>query len=284
MSRVAIVTDSNSGITADEAKKLGVFVLPMPFHIRDRDFFEGVNIDQKNFYLMIDEGVEIGTSQPSPADVVSMWDDILTDYDQIVHIPMSSGLSGSCESAKMLARDYDGRVEVADNKSISVTLRRSVLDAKRMADEGMDAAAIRKKLEESGLDSSIYIMLDTLTYLKRGGRITPAAAAIGTLLKIRPVLQLQGDKLDAYAKARTPAQGRRIMIQAIRDDIQNRFAGSQIVLDMAYTFDEKELLSFREEVMEAFPWAEDIHYDPLSLSVGCHIGPGALALTATVRK
>ena len=284
MSRVAIVTDSNSGITADEAKKLGVFVLPMPFHIRDRDFFEGVNIDQKNFYLMIDEGVEIGTSQPSPADVVSMWDDILTDYDQIVHIPMSSGLSGSCESAKMLARDYDGRVEVADNKRISVTLRRSVLDAKRMADEGMDAAAIRKKLEESGLDSSIYIMLDTLTYLKRGGRITPAAAAIGTLLKIRPVLQLQGDKLDAYAKARTPAQGRRIMIQAIRDDIQNRFAGSQIVLDMAYTFDEKELLSFREEVMEAFPWAEDIHYDPLSLSVGCHIGPGALALTATVRK
>ncbi len=282
MSRVAIITDSNSGITVDEAKKLGVFVLPMPFHIRDRDFFEGVNIDQKSFYQMIDEGVEIGTSQPSPADVVAMWDDILSDYDQIVHMPMSSGLSGSCESARMLSQDYDGRVEVADNKRISVTLRRSVLDAKRMADDGMDAAAIRKKLEETGLDTSIYIMLDTLTYLKRGGRITPAAAAIGTLLKIRPVLQLQGEKLDAYAKARTPAQGRRIMIQAIRDDIQKRFAGAQIVLDMAYTYDETELLSFREEVMEAFPWAKDIHYDPLSLSVGCHIGPGALALAATV--
>ena len=165
MSRVAIVTDSNSGISVDEAKKLGVFVLPMPFHIRDRDFFEGVNIDQKNFYLMIDEGVEIGTSQPSPADVKSLWDDILTDYDSIVHIPMSSGLSGSCESARMLAQDDEGRVHVADDKRISVTLRRSILDAKRMADEGMDAAGIRKKLEETGLDTTIYIMLDTLTYL-----------------------------------------------------------------------------------------------------------------------
>ena len=287
MPGVAIVTDSNSGITRKSAEELGLFVLPMPFRIGDQDYFEDVNITQEMFYRLIDEGKSISTSQPAPTDVTALWDQVLKDHDQIVHIPMSSGLSGSCQSARILAQDYDGRVEVVDNKRISVTLRRSCLDALALARKGMSAAEIRENLERTGLESSIYIMLDTLTYLKRGGRITPTAAAIGTLLRIRPVLQIQGEKLDAFAKARTHAQGCKIMIQAILDDIETRFGGLRahdVDIDMACSGDETALLAFRDEVMEAMPWAGEIHYDPLSLSVGCHIGPGAIAVTATKRQ
>ncbi|MBQ3790886.1 MAG: DegV family protein [Lachnospiraceae bacterium] len=283
MGRIAVVTDSNSGITQKEAAALGIYVLPMPFRIDDGDYYEDINITQAEFYERIGAGAAVSTSQPSPADVKSLWDRLLKDHDQIVHIPMSSGLSGSCQSARMLAEDYGGRVEVIDNQRISVTLRRSCLDAQVLAQRGSSAAEIRQKLEETGLDASIYIMLDTLSYLKRGGRITPAAAAIGTLLKIKPVLQIQGEKLDAFAKARTSAQGKKIMLQAIAADIEKRFGGlgqHDVVIDMAYTNDEEALLAFRREAMEEFPWAGDIHYDPLSLSVGCHIGPGAIAITA----
>ena len=282
MGRIAVVTDSNSGITQKEAAALGIYVLPMPFRIDDGDYYEDINITQAEFYERIGAGAAVSTSQPSPADVKSLWDRLLKDHDQIVHIPMSSGLSGSCQSARMLAKDYGGRVEVVDNQRISVTLRRSCLDAQVLAQRGSSAAEIRQKLEETGLDASIYIMLDTLSYLKRGGRITPAAAAIGTLLKIKPVLQIQGEKLDAFAKARTSAQGKKIMLQAIAADIEKRFGGLErhdVVIDMAYTNDEEALLAFRREAMGEFPWAGDIHYDPLSLSVGCHIGPGAIAIT-----
>ena len=284
MKKIAVVTDSNSGITKEDAKELGVYVIPMPFKIGEEEYFEGVNITQEEYYDKVDESVSVMTSQPSTGVVLDLWEELLQEYDEIVHIPMSSGLSGSTQTAKMLSADFDGRVEVVDNKRIAVTLRRSCIEALNLAKAGKSAAEIREILEATGSESSIYIMLDTLTYLKRGGRITPAAAAIGTMLKLKPVLQIQGDKLDAFAKARTAAQGKSIMIKAIQNDIEKRFGGmdaKDVYIEMAYSGNDTELLAFREEVKEAFPDFGEIHYDALSLSVGCHIGPGAIAITAT---
>lgn len=206
--RTAIVTDSNSGITQIQARELGVFVLPMPFTINGQDYYEDINLTQREFYEKLKDGSDISTSQPSPESVTNLWDEILKDYDQIAHIPMSSGLSGSCQTALMLAEDYEGKVEVVNNQRISVTQRQSVLDARQMAERGKTAGEIKEYLEATKFDSSIYIMLDTLKYLKKGGRITPAAAALGTLLKLKPVLQIQGEKLDAFAKARTVKQAK----------------------------------------------------------------------------
>lgn len=280
MPNVAIVTDSNSGITQDGAKELGVYVLPMPFMINEETFFEDIDLTQEEFYEKLSSGANIGTSQPSPESVMKLWDGLLKDYDEIVHIPMSSGLSGSCQSAMILAEDYHGRVQVVNNQRISVTQRQSCLDARLLAAKGMNAREIRDFLEEDKFNSSIYIMLDTLYYLKKGGRITPAAAAIGTLLKLKPVLQIQGDKLDAFAKARTVNQGKTTMINAIRNDIEKRFGGltedKHIWLQIAHTHNEEAAEVFRQEIAEQFP-GYDIHVDPLSLSVACHIGPGALA-------
>ena len=220
------------------------------------------------------------TSQPSPESVMKLWDEILKEHDEIVYIPMSSGLSGSCQSAIMLSEDYDGRVQVVNNQRISVTQRQSALDAKLLAERGMDAAQIKDFLEKDKYNSSIYIMLDTLYYLKKGGRITPAAAAIGTMLKLKPVLTIQGDKLDAFAKARTSNQGKSIMINAIRNDMENRFGGAKadnIWLEVAYTKNEDTMRQFVAELEKEFP-GFDIVANPLSLSVACHIGPGALAV------
>lgn len=281
MSKIAIVTDSNSGITQAEAPELGIFVLPMPFMIDEETFFEDIDLTQEQFYEKLSTGAGISTSQPSPESVMKLWDEILKEYDEIVHIPMSSGLSGSCQSAMMLAEEYDGRVQVVNNQRISVTQRQSALDAVLLAQKGMSAAKIKDFLEKDKFNSSIYIMLDTLHYLKKGGRITPAAAAIGTLLKIKPVLQIQGDKLDAFAKARTTAQGKSIMINAIKSDIENRFGGMQkpdsIWLEIAHTQNEEAAMALRDEVLQIYPGA-NIVINPLSLSVACHIGPGALAL------
>ena len=281
MSKIAIVTDSNSGITQAEAPELGIFVLPMPFMIDEETFFEDIDLTQEQFYEKLSTGAGISTSQPSPESVMKLWDDILKEYDEIVHIPMSSGLSGSCQSAMMLAEEYDGRVQVVNNQRISVTQRQSALDAVLLAQKGMSAAKIKDFLEKDKFNSSIYIMLDTLYYLKKGGRITPAAATIGTLLKIKPVLQIQGDKLDAFAKARTTAQGKSIMINAIKSDIENRFGGMQkpdsIWLEIAHTQNEEAAMALRDEVLQIYPGA-NIVINPLSLSVACHIGPGALAL------
>ena len=281
MSKIAIVTDSNSGITQAEAPELGIYVLPMPFMIDEETFFEDIDLTQEQFYEKLSTGAGISTSQPSPESVMKLWDDILKEYDEIVHIPMSSGLSGSCQSAMMLAEEYDGRVQVVNNQRISVTQRQSALDAVLLAQKGMSAAMIKDFLEKDKYNSSIYIMLDTLYYLKKGGRITPAAAAIGTLLKIKPVLQIQGDKLDAFAKARTTAQGKSIMINAIKSDIENRFGGMQkpdsIWLEIAHTQNEEAAMALRDEVLQIYPGA-NIVINPLSLSVACHIGPGALAL------
>lgn len=280
MNKVAIVTDSNSGITQMQAKELGIHVIPMPFMIDEKTYFEDINLTQKEFYEKLETGADVVTSQPSPEQVMDMWDELLNDYDEIVHIPMSSGLSGSCQSAMMLAGDYEQKVQVVNNQRISVTQRQSALDAKALAEKGKNASEIKKILEADKFNSSIYIMLDTLFYLKKGGRITPAAAAIGTLLKLKPVLQIQGEKLDAFSKARTSAQGKNTMINAIRNDMESRFGGvnkDNIYLQIAYTKDLKAAEKFKEELLNEFP-GFDIHMDPLSLSVACHIGPGALAV------
>lgn len=280
MKKIAIVTDSNSGITQAQGKELGVFVLPMPFRICETDYFEDINLNQEQFYTLLTEGASISTSQPSPEAVLQMWDGLLEEYEEIVHIPMSSGLSGSCQSAMMLAEEYDGRVQVVNNQRISVTQRQSVLDALYLIEQGMNAKEIKAFLEEDKFNSSIYIMVDTLYYLKKGGRITPAVAAIGTLLRLKPILTIQGEKLDSFAKARTASQGKNIMINALKNDIETRFGGvsaDNIYLQMAYTYDREAAENYRREVAEAFPGI-DIHMDPLSLSVACHIGPGSLAV------
>ena len=284
MSKVAIVTDSNSGITQAQAKELGIYVVPMPFMINDKEYFEDINLTQEEFYKLLAEDANVSTSQPTPDSLMKTWDNILKDYEQIVYIPMSSGLSGSCQSAYMIAMQfYDGKVFVVDNQRISVTQRQSVLDALEMAEKGMSGEEIRDKLIEVKFESSIYIMLDTLYYLKKGGRITPAAAALGTLLRLKPVLQIQGEKLDAFAKARTSNQGKTIMINAMKKDFEERFGGfdaKDVWLSGAYTFDKDGAMNWKKEVEEAFPGYE-MHLDPLSLSVACHIGPGALAMAAS---
>ena len=283
MEKIAIVTDSNSGITQKQAEQLGVFVVPMPFMINGETFYEGINLSVEEFYKKMAENADISTSQPAPGEVTGLWDNILKEYDSIVHIPMSSGLSGSCQTAAMLAQDYDGRVQVVDNQRISVTQRQSVLDAIELADRGMNAEQIKEFLVNVKFDSSIYIMVDTLKYLKKGGRITPAAAAFGEILRIKPVLQIQGEKLDAFAKVRSVKQAKRVMIKAMKSDMEKRFGGinpENIWLEVAHTQNEIEAEKFKEEILEEFP-GFDIHIDPLSLSVSCHIGPGALAIACS---
>lgn len=284
MSKIAVVTDSNSGITQSQGQELGIFVVPMPFTINNEDFFEDINLSQEQFYDKLAEDAGVSTSQPSPDSLMTLWDKVLEEYDQLIYIPMSSGLSGSCQSAMMIANEeYEGKVFVVDNQRISVTQRQSAIDAKAMAEAGLSAEEIVQKLMDSKFESSIYIMLDTLYYLKKGGRITPAAAALGTLLRLKPVLQIQGEKLDAFAKARTSSQGKNIMINAIKADIENRFGGwdnKDFWIACAYTKDLDSANAWKKELEEAFPGVE-IHMDPLSLSVACHIGPGALAVTAT---
>ena len=284
MAKVAIVTDSNSGITQSQAKELGIYVVPMPFMINNEEFFEDINLTQEQFYEKLTGNAEVSTSQPTPDSLMTLWDELLKEYDEIVYIPMSSGLSGSCQSAFMLAgEEYEGKVFVVDNQRISVTQRQSAIDAKAMADAGFSAEEISKKLFDTKFESSIYIMLDTLYYLKKGGRITPAAAALGTLLRLKPVLQIQGEKLDAFAKARTTSQGKNIMLTAVKNDIENRFGGMKagdFWIEIAYSHDTEAANEWKKEVEAAFP-GHEVHMDPLSLSVSCHIGPGALALAVT---
>ncbi len=285
MSKVAIVTDSNSGITQAEAVEMGITVLPMPFYIDEKMYYEDIDLSQEEFYEKLKGDCEIKTSMPLVGDVTDTWQKLLKDYDEIVHIPMSSGLSSSCETAYMLSQEeeFEGKVFVVDNQRISVTMRQSVLDAMELASEGKSASEIKTILEDHKFDSSIYIMLDTLYYLKKGGRITPAAAALGTLLKLKPVLQIQGEKLDAFAKARTSKQGKNIMIETMKKDFAERFDsadGSKMHLEIAYTYDKEAAEAFKEEVQAAFP-GNEIVMNPLSLSVSCHIGPGALAIACS---
>ena len=284
MGKIAIVTDSNSGITQDQAKKMGVHVIPMPFYINETLYLEGVTLTQEEFYERLKNDEPISTSQPSPAEVCGLWDMLLKENDEIVHIPMSSGLSNSCETAMGLARDYDGKVQVVDNQRISVTQYQSVVDALALRDAGKSAAEIKEVLEAEKLESSIYITLETLKYLKKGGRITPAAAAIGTVLNLKPVLQIQGEKLDAYAKVRGKKQAKRVMLKAAQEDMQERFAEYKkeglMCIEGAYTGNPEEAEEFKKEIEAAFP-GHEVRMAPLSLSVACHIGHGALAVACT---
>lgn len=284
MSRIAIVTDSNSGITQKEGKELGISVIPMPFYINDELYFEDITLTQEEFYQKLDEDADIKTSQPAPGDVLDLWEKLLEDHDEIVHIAMSSGLSSSCATAAMLADDYDGKVQVVDNQRISVTQRQSVADAMKLEEEGKSAKEIKDILEADKLDSGIFIMVDTLKYLKKGGRVTSAGAAIGTVLGIKPVLQIHGEKLDAFAKTRGVKQAKKKMIAAVRKELEERFPDGDFAkhayLQSAYTKDKEAALKWKEELMAEFPEME-FHQDPLSLSVACHIGAGALAVAWT---
>lgn len=281
--KIAVMTDTNSGIAQAEAEEKGIFLLSMPFMIDEKGYLEGKDLSQEEFYRYQESDANISTSQPSPEDVMEMWDRILTDYDEIVHIPMSSGLSGSCQTALMLADEYDGRVQVVDNHRVSITQRQSVMDALGLAEGGFCAVRIKEELERAKDESVIYIMVDTLRYLKKGGRITPAAAALGTLLKLKPVLSIQGEKLDAFAKARTMKQAKSIMVSAILKDLETKLfdkSDADTHIAIAHTQNEEAALAFREELLTYFPDA-DIYIAPLSLSIACHTGPGTLAVAAT---
>ena len=283
--KIAVVTDSNSGITQAQAKEMGVAVLPMPFMIDGETYYEDITLTREQFYQRLKDNADIATSQPTPDSILKMWDKLLKEYDQIIHIPMSSGLSGSCSTAMMLAGEdeYEGKVFVVDNRRISVTQYQSVKDAQMLAAMGMDGTQIKKCLEETAADSVIFITVDTLKYLKKGGRITPAAAALGTLLKIKPVLINLGEKLDSFAKARTMKQAKTMMMNAIQKELDGRLHDSECRnchLAIAHTDNEEAALEFKKEVEERFPNA-DVYMAPLSLSIACHIGPGSLAVTAT---
>lgn len=284
MSKVAIVTDSNSGITQKRGEELGIYVLPMPFFIDGELYLEDITLSQEQFYEKLGADSEISTSQPSPGDVMDLWDKLLVDYDEIVCIPMSSGLSSTCETALSLAQDYDEKVQVVNNQRISVTQEQSVYDAIKLREEGKSAAEIRQVLEKEKMQASIYITVDTLKYLKKGGRITPAAAAIGTVLNLKPVLQIQGEKLDAFAKVRGWKAAKKTMLNAIEKDLTDRFADvkDQMVLGMAYTCSKEEADEWKNEIQTRFPDYELVE-GPLSLSIACHIGPGAMAVTCMKR-
>lgn len=286
MNKIAIMTDSNSGITQKEAEVLRIRVLPMPFLIDGETFFEEISLTQEQFYERLAQDVDISTSQPSPEDVTKAWEELLEENESIVYIPMSSGLSGSCQTAIMLADDYEGKVQVVDNQRISVTQRQSVLDAIELAKEGKTAVQIKEILEANKFESSIYIMLDTLKYLKKGGRITPAAAALGSALRLKPVLQIQGEKLDAFSIARTKKQGVSKMLAAIEEDIKTRFGGldnmENIHMEVAHTVNEEAALELVEMIKERFG-VETVDMYPLSLSISCHIGAGSLAVACLKR-
>ncbi len=282
--KVAIITDSNSGISQVEAKSFkNLRVLPMPFTIDGEEFFEDINLSQEEFYKkLLDEEANISTSQPAIGMVTGAWEELLTEYDEVVHIPMSSGLSMSCETATNFAKEYNGRVHVVNNRRISVTQKQSVYDALKLASEGRSGNEIADILTKTSMDSSIYIMVSTLKYLKKGGRVTPAAAAIGTLLKIKPVLQIQGGKLDQYAKVMNEKVAKQKMIDAVKNDLNNRFKSlyknGEMKIAVAYTNCEEKAQVFVQEIKEQIPDIELIAVDPLSLSVSCHIGSGSLAI------
>lgn len=285
MGNVAIVTDSNSGISQAEGKELGIYVIPMPFLVDGKLYFEDVDMNKEQFYHFLENDADLSTSQPSPGDVMDLWDKLLKEYDEIVHIPMSSGLSASCSTAMGLARDYDGKVQVVDNQRISVTMQQSVMDAKHLAAAGKSAAQIKEILEKEALKSSIYLMVDTLKYLKKGGRITPAAALLGSALNLKPILQIQGDKLDAYKKVRGVKAAKKNMLEAMKKDVEGRFSDyvtkGQLKLHVAYTTDEETAKQWKEEVQNMFPDIAITRMDPLSFSVTCHTGPGVLAIAAS---
>ncbi len=284
MSKVAIVTDSNSGISINE-KDEDLYILPMPFIIDGEEYFEEVSLSQEDFYKKLTGNANISTSQPSPFNVTELWDKALKTHDEIVYIPMSSGLSESCNTAKTLAKNYNNKVFVVNNQRISVTQKESVYEALNLAKQGKSAKEIKDFLKQTKMDSSIYITVATLSYLKKGGRITPAAALLGSLFNIKPILQIHGGKLDAYAKVLSFGQAKVRMINAIKKDLETTFneyyKNGEMVLEIAHTNNLEEAEKFKQEVQRSFPDMKITYVDPLSLSVACHIGPGSLAIATT---
>lgn len=277
MSNVSILTDSNSGITQQEAEKLGIYVIPMPFVIDEKDYLEDLSLTRHDFFTQLNAGANVKTSQPIPGMVIEYWDKILKTSDEIVYIPMSSGLSSAYQTGLMLAQDYNGRVQVVNNHRISCTLKQSVLEALYLSKQGWNALKIKEYLEHYAYEASIYIAVDTLEHLKKGGRITSAGAAIGSALHIKPILQIQGEKLDAYGISRSMKQAEKKMIQAVQKDMETRFKDSSVIIKGAYTCDEETALKWQEILSVSFP-NHTISLDPLALNIGCHIGEGAIAV------
>lgn len=278
--KVGIATDTNSGITIEEAEKIGVGIIPMPFFIDDKEYFEELTIDRATFFEKLKSGSDIKTSQPSPASLSTLWDKMLETYEEIIYIPMSSGLSSSMATARLVAEDYDGRVHVIDNHRISVTQKQSVYEALEMASRGMSASEIEEVLIRTALDASIYIVVDTLEYLKKGGRVTAAGAALATILNLKPVLQIQGDKLDAFAKVRGEKAAQEKMLQAIENDMNTRFEGQKVLIKGAYTCSPEAAEAWKQKIINRFP-GHHVTLDPLSLSISCHIGEGSTAITCS---
>ncbi len=281
--KIAIITDSNSSISQEEAKQFGVYVLPMPFTIDGKEYFEDINLSQSDFFTMLESGASVFTSQPSIGTITKLWDELLETHHQIVHIPMSSGLSGSCQTATILAKEYDGKVEVVNNQRISVTLKHDVLTAKRLADKGKTAKEIKEILEKYKFNSSIYITVPSLEYLKRGGRITKTAAALGGLLKIKPILTIQGEKLDAFDKTRTISKAFKIMATNLVKDTEEKIdpihSGKNCTIYVAYSKDINIGLEMKNYLQQYFP-NHQIEIAPLSISVSCHTGPNAIGIAA----
>ena len=275
--RIAVVTDSNSGITQAQAKELGIHVVPTPFFINGDLFLEDITLTREAFFEKLDDDAEISTSQPAPGDLLDTWDKVLEEYDEVVHIPLSRSLSSACETAIMLSNDYDGKVQVVNNQRVSAMQRESVMDALRLAEAGKSATEIKEILETEKFNACAYITVDTLKYLKKGGRVTPTAAAIGAVLNIKPVLIVNGEKLDSFAKVRGWKAGKKAMLDAAEKDLQEKFANDDMILYAVSTCNEEETEEWRQEIAARFPEYE-VRKDYLSLSVSCHIGPGALAV------
>lgn len=275
--KVAVVTDSNSGITQVQAKELGVYVVPNPFFIDGELYLEDITLSRKDFYEKLTDDAEISTSQPAPGDLLDTWEKVLEEYDEIVHIPISSSLSSACETTIMLSRDYDDKVQVVDNQRVSVMQKSSVLDAVRLVEQGKSAKEIKEILESEKLNACAYITVDTLKYLKKGGRVTPAAAAIGAVLNIKPVLVINSEKLDSVAKTRGWKAAKKTMLETVKKDLEEKYAGEDMTLYIATSCDEEATKAWKEEV-ENFFSGQKVTAEYLSLSVSCHTGPGALGV------
>ncbi len=277
MNKIAIVTDTNSGISREEAEKLGIFLVAMPFIVNGKEYFEGVDCTYEQFFEMLASGADVSTSQPSPESLLSLWNDILKEYDYIIHIPMSSALSGSCSTAKALSAEFDGKVLVADNKRISVTQRQSVLDALSLIEKGLSAEEVCAKLEETALDASIYLAVNTLELLKKSGRVTAAGAAVASILGLKPVLQIQGEKLDAFSKARGMDNAQKVMLNAAKEDVEKRFAGKKVTIVTAYSGDYESAEDWLKLVQEFFG-DSSVEMYKLPVSICCHVSAGVKAV------
>lgn len=283
MKRVGVITDSHGGISLEEAAKLGVRVLPMPFYFGDDCYYEGVSITREEFFERLNAGESVSTSQPSPEEVMNIWREGLAEFEEILYMPLSSGLSGACNTAMMLAQEeeFEGKVFVVDNGRIATPMHRSILDALELIEEGYGAEEIKDKLEAAKDKMSIYIAVETLEYLKKGGRITPATAAVGTLLNIKPILSLNVGVLDNYEKCRGMKKAKREMLAAMKRDFETTFGeyyeNGEIYLMAATSADEATTQAWVEEIKEHFPGME-VLCDPLSLGISCHTGEGALGI------